>query len=154
MNLTVVSSILVAVTGVSPGPAYQAVLPGLMVSLLQTSSTWNRKSSAVKGAPSDQRIPFRSSMVHSAPSSLPCMDLTTWGIRSVPAVFQRTGPVPLTRPELQLTSAGPRKPRRRVPPYVPISEKTGMTRGSSGILSSTGGSCPAATMRASMGDSP
>ena len=52
------------------------------------------------------------------------------------------------------TSPGPVKPRRQVPPYLPISCTGWITSGSSGTRCSTGGSLPALTSSASIGASP
>ena len=51
------------------------------------------------------------------------------------------------------TSPGPVKPRRQVPPYLPISCTGLSTSGSSGTRCSTGGSLPALTSSASIGAS-
>ena len=51
------------------------------------------------------------------------------------------------------TSPGPMKPRRQVPPYLPISFTGWKTSGSSGTRCSTGGSLPALTSSASIGAS-
>ena len=50
-------------------------------------------------------------------------------------------------------SAGPVKPRRQVPPYLPISRSGLMTSGSWPIRCSTGGSLPSLTSSASIGAS-
>ncbi len=51
-------------------------------------------------------------------------------------------------------SPGPVKPRRHVPPYLPMAVIGLRTSGSSGTRCSTGGNLPALTISASIGDSP
>ena len=62
---------------------------GVKSSLVSTSSYQKVMSSAVKGAPSDQRKPSRNSKVNSVASSLPENDLATPGIKPVQSGVKR-----------------------------------------------------------------
>src|SRR5215510_3380802 len=111
------------------------------------------KSSAVNGLPSDHLWPLRKEMVTDRPSSDWTQLLATDGMGLVPVYSQNRI---LSEETIRLPfspSPGPVKPRRQVPPYLPISRTGLMTSGSLGTRCSTGGSFPAFTISASIGAS-
>ena len=120
------------------------------------SSYQNMKSSAVNGLPSDHFMPRRRWTSHAScrrpASRSPCAmfghDLVAGVVpeQQVVRAASSSGSRSSSRP-------GPVKPRRQVPPYLPISCTGLMTSGSWPMRSATGGSLPALTSSASCGAS-
>src|SRR5690606_41539309 len=89
VNLKVTSSIISNATGEPSVLMKGSWAEGVNWGLRNKSSYQNRISSAVKGAPSLQRMPSRSLKVNSVASSLTSTDSAILGITSVQSGLQR-----------------------------------------------------------------
>ena len=105
----------------------------------------------MKGAPSDHFVPGRSFTVVTRPSGEMSRLWARFGMMALASVLKRNSVERAYRSRLQTDLD--ENAARMSPPYLPISSNTGMTRGSVGRRSSTGGSLPASTSWASSGAS-
>ena len=129
--------------------------PGANSSLFQRSSQAKMKSSAEKGSPFDHRRPWRRCSTWVLPPSLnsqlsarpPRMLLKSSSMRRMSSVPITAWGSPKRWLALPMATTD-------WPPYRPTSSLGTITSGLGGRRSSTGGSSPAATRSASIGDSP
>ena len=130
-----------------PGEGVRSVLP-------RTSSKKKRKSSVVKGVPSDHLCPSRRwkvNVVQSSETSYARAILGMIEVRSVSMVSSFCKRISNTsQPQQVGLVVGPASS----PPYSPMASSGCTTTGCAGKRSSTGGSSPAATRSASIGASP